>query len=84
MIHREIDLDEESDQILSSLAQDYNGDLGKALGDLLHAHQGIEPLAEACEEGRRDELLTQKERTERDLHRGRFTPWEEVKRRHNL
>lgn len=51
MIHREIDLDEESDQILSSLAQDYNGDLGKALGDLLHAHQGIEALAEACEEG---------------------------------
>ncbi|HYK63162.1 MAG TPA: hypothetical protein VEV85_27240 [Bryobacteraceae bacterium] len=44
MIHREIDLDEESDQILASLAQDYNGDLGKALGDLLHAHQRIEAL----------------------------------------
>jgi hypothetical protein len=32
MACRQIDLDEESDRILSGLAQNYQGDLGKALG----------------------------------------------------
>jgi hypothetical protein len=31
MIRRQIDLDEESDRILSGLAQEYHGDLGEAL-----------------------------------------------------
>ena len=35
-----IELDEESDRILTELAGDYNGDLGQALGDLLQSHEG--------------------------------------------
>jgi len=50
MIKRQIDLDEESDRILSGLAQDYHGDLGGALADLLQAHQTVEAFVEECEE----------------------------------
>jgi len=84
MIKRQIDLDEESDRILSGLAQDYHGDLGGALADLLQAHQTVEAFVEECEEAHRDLLLTQKERSERDFREGRFTTWDEVKRRNHL
>jgi hypothetical protein len=75
MVSRQIDLDEESDRILSKLAADYQGDLGKALA---------EAFVEDCEETERDSLLAQKERAERSFLEGRFTRWDEVKRRHNL
>ena len=84
MITRQIDLDEESDRILSGLAQDYHGDLGGALADLLQAHQTVEAFVEECEEANRDSLLTQKERSERGFREGRFTTWDEVKRRNHL
>ena len=60
MIRRQIDLDEESDRILSGLAQAYEGDAGKALADLLHSHEGVEALVEEREEAHRDSLLAQK------------------------
>jgi len=84
MIRRQIDLDDESDQILSGLAQDYEGDFGKALADLLHAHKNVESFVEACEEAQRDSLLAQKERSEREFREGRVTTWDEVERRHDL
>jgi hypothetical protein len=84
MIRRQIDLDEESDRILSGLAQDYHGDMGEALADLLQAHQGVEAFVESCEEAHRDSLLAQKERAERGFREGRFTTWDEVKRRNGL
>ena len=84
MVCRQIDLDEESDRILSGLARDYQGDLGRALGDLLHAHQSVEAFVEVCEEAHRDSLLIQKERGERGFREGRFTTWDEVKRRNDL
>jgi hypothetical protein len=37
MIRREIDIDEESDQILAALAAEHQGDIGKALAELLHS-----------------------------------------------
>jgi hypothetical protein len=77
MIRREINLDEESDQILSGLAEDYEGDRGKALADLLHAHEGIEEFVGECEEAHRESLIAQRSSD-------RTIPWEEVKRRHDL
>jgi len=84
MIRRQIDLDQESDRILSGLAQHYNGDLGEALADVLQAHQSVEAFVEECEEARRDSLLAQKELGERGFREGRFTIWDEVKRRNDL
>jgi thymidine kinase len=84
MACRQIDLDDESDRILSGLAQDYQGDLGKALGHLLRAHESVESFVAACEEDQRDTLLVQRERAERGFREGRFTAWDEIKRRNNL
>ena len=83
MIRREIDLDEESDQILSSLAESYEGDRGKALAEVLHTRRGVEEFVSACEEAHR-ELIAQKERSEREFREGRVVSWEEVKRRNHL
>ncbi|HWZ32226.1 MAG TPA: hypothetical protein VNX18_12870 [Bryobacteraceae bacterium] len=84
MIRREIDLDEESDQILSGLAQDYQGDAGKAAADLLHVHKSVEGFADECEEAHKDSLLAQRDRSERGFLEGRFVNWEEVKGRNGL
>jgi hypothetical protein len=84
MVRRQIDLDEESDRILSRLAADYQGDLGKTVADLLRAHESVESFVEDCEETQRDSLLAQKERAERGFREGRFTAWDEVKRHHDL
>jgi len=84
MIRRVIDLDDESDQILSKLAQDYDGDLGRALAELLLVHRGFEDLAEQSEKAQQLSLATQKDRAEAGFRQGRFTTWDEIKRRHNL
>jgi hypothetical protein len=81
---RQIDLDEESDRILTGLAQDYQGDLSKALGDLLQAHKSVEAFVEECEEAHRGSLLAQRDRGEQGFREGRFTTWNEVKRRNDL
>ncbi|MGA2740255.1 MAG: hypothetical protein ABSG65_22795 [Bryobacteraceae bacterium] len=45
---------------------------------------GVEAFMESCEEAQRDSLLAQKERAERGFCDGRFTTWDEVKRRNGL
>ena len=84
MIRRQIDLDDESDRILSGLAEEYQGDVGQALADLLQAHKSVEAFVEECEEAQRDSLLAQKERSELGFREGRSTTWDEVKRRNDL
>jgi len=84
MVRREIDIDEETDRVLSGLAQDYEGDLGQALADLLQAHQSIEAFVEGSEQAERESLAAQKQRAESGFREGRFTAWEEIKRRHRL
>lgn len=84
MIRRQIELDEESDQILSGLAEQFQGDAGKAVAELLHSHETIESFVEQCEEAQRDSLMSQKGRSERAFQEGRSTSWEEIKRRNNL
>jgi hypothetical protein len=58
--------------------------MGKALGDLLRAHESIEAFVAVSEEDHRDALLAQRERGERGFRKGRFTTWDEVKRRNDL
>jgi hypothetical protein len=84
MVRRQIDLDDESDEILTRLAHDYQGDVARALGDLLHSREGIEEFVDACEDANAEMLLMQRGRAERGLGQGHFTAWEEIKRRHNL
>jgi hypothetical protein len=84
MVRRQIELDEDSDRILSGLAQDDHGDVGAAIADLLQAHQSVEAFVEECEDANRNSLLVQKERAERGFREGRFTTWDEVKRHNDL
>ena len=84
MVHRQIELDEESDRILTELAGDYDGDLGQALGDLLQSREGLEGFAAEFEEAQGQSLASQKERSERGFRAGRFVTWAEVKRQNGL
>jgi len=84
MVRRQIDLDEEADQILEELAQNYEGDRSKALAELVRAHKGIESFVEECEKAHSASLQAQLERSKRDFQEGKVTTWDEVKRRYNL
>ena len=83
MVKRLIELDEDSDQLLTELAREYGGDAGRALSELLRSREGIEEFMQACETAHSDALLVQKDRSEHGA-RESFTDWEEIKRRHNL
>jgi predicted transcriptional regulator len=84
MVHRQIDLDEDTDRKLGELARDCDGDLGQTVAGLVHAHEGLECFADEVEEVHRVSLLAQLERSERDYREGRFVTWDEVKRRLSL
>jgi hypothetical protein len=84
MVHRQIDLDEETDRILTELARDYEGDVGKTLADLVHAHESLVTFVEQCGEVHRGSLLAQVERAERGFSQGRFTGWDDIKSRNDL
>jgi hypothetical protein len=83
MVRREIELDEESNQLLNELAEEYGGDAGRALTELLHSREGVEKFLDISEAEQSGVLRTQKARAERGS-RESFTVWEEIKRRHNL
>jgi len=84
MVRREIEIDEEADRILTHLAQEYEGDLGKALADLVGTSESTTAFLDEQEALHRDSLIAQVERSERGFREGRFTTWEEVKRRNGL
>ncbi len=84
MIRREIELDDESDRILTELSQDYAGDTSEAVADLLRSREGMEEFLDACEEAQRDELISMRDRAELDFKNGRSLNWDEVKKRNGL
>ena len=77
-------MDARADQILSSVAEAYGGDADRAVSDLLLAHESIETFFDDLELEHGVELARQKEKSERGFREGRFTTWEEVKRRNGL
>ena len=84
MASRQLEFDEETDRMLSEIAQAYDGDVNRALTDLIRAHESVETFVEQCEEAQRDHLNQQVERGERGFREGRFATWDEVKRRNRL
>ncbi len=79
MAHRNIELDERSDQILAELAESFEGDIS-----VLHAHRSIEEWVDVCEEPQRESLLSQKRRSEQDFRDGRAVSWEKIKQQNGL
>jgi predicted transcriptional regulator len=84
MVRRQIELDEDADRSLAELASEYEGDRSRALADLLHTHASLEAFVDKCEDAQRGSLLAQMERAERDFSEGRFSTWDDVKRRNGL
>ncbi|MFN7934827.1 MAG: hypothetical protein U0R19_15975 [Bryobacteraceae bacterium] len=84
MVRREIEIDESTDRLLSDLAIEYDGDLGIALSDLLHAREGMEEIADRSEEIVGESLRLLRDRSESDFRAGRVVTWDDVKLRNKL
>jgi hypothetical protein len=84
MVSRLIELDEETDRLLSELAQECGGDLSRAVAFLVHVREGLEDIAEQAEAASRVSLTAQLKRAERGFREGHFTTWEDVKRQNGL
>ena len=84
MVLRETEIDEETDRILTELAKDYQGDLSRALAELVQAHERVEAFAEEGEAANEPVLRTRRDRAEADFSAGRMVDWEELKSSNGL
>ena len=84
MVRRAIEIDEETDRLLTELASEYKGDLGLALADLVHSREGLEEFAERSEAAQEHSLRALRDRSEADFREGRIMSWEDVKTRNAL
>jgi hypothetical protein len=50
----------------------------------IEEHKSVETFVEHCEDAQRDTLNEQVDRAETSFREGRFTRWDEVKRRNGL
>ena len=72
MAHRKIELDEDANEILDSMANAYGGDANLAISELLRAHETIESFLDVLETHQATELAAQKDRAERGFREGRL------------
>ena len=84
MVKREIELDDESNQLLDSLAADHGGDASLVVRELLWMHSLSDSELDAIEECHQQELKLQKERSEREFQEGKVVSWPELKRQCGL
>jgi predicted transcriptional regulator len=84
MAARNIELDDDANQILDSMADAYDGNASLAISELLRAHETIESFLDELEASQAAGLAAQKERAERGFREGRFSSWQEVKRENGL
>ena len=84
MVRREIEIDEDTNRLLTELAKEYQGDLSQALANLVHAREGLEEFAERSEAALENGLRTLRDRSEADFREGRTVTWEDVKARNGL
>ncbi len=84
MVRREIEIDEDTDRILTQLASEYEGDLSLALTELVRAHEQLEDFANRSEEAHENVLRTLRDSSEADFREGRTLTWNDVKTRNGL
>jgi len=84
MVRREIEIDEETDRILTQLASEYAGDLSLAVAELVRAHEGLEDFTNRSEEAHESALRTLRDSSEADFREGRTLTWNDVKTRNGL
>jgi len=81
---RQIEIDEDTNRLLTELATEYEGDLGLALADLVHAREGLDEFAQQSEEAQGDAVCSLRDRAEADFRESRTVSWDEVKARNSL
>jgi hypothetical protein len=84
MLRREIEIDEDTNRLLTELASEYDGDLNLALADLVHARECLEGFAESSEAAHESTLRALRDQSEADFREGRTVTWEDVKSRNGL
>ncbi len=84
MVRREIEIDEETNCLLTELASEYKGDLSLALAYLVYAREGLEEFADRSEAAHENALRELRDRSEADFREGRTVTWEDVKARNGL
>ena len=83
-ITREIHLDADADRILASISEFYGGDADQALSELLKTHESTEDLLSQIEAANAEELIRQRDLSERQFASGDTVSWDEIKRRKGL
>jgi hypothetical protein len=81
MVRREIEIDEDTNLLLTELASEYEGDLNLALGGFGSRPRRVGGVREATHENALRDL---RDRSEADLREGRTVTWEDVKTRNRL
>jgi len=84
MVSRQIEIDEDTNRLLTELAAEYEGDLSLALADLIYARDGLEEFAQRSEAIDENALRALRDRAEADFRENRTLPWDEVKARNGL
>jgi hypothetical protein len=79
MALRQVRLTAEAEPILDSVAASCGGDAGRALSELLIAHESIESFLDEVEGSSADELIRQRDGSTREFQEGRTVSWEQVK-----
>ena len=85
MVNVSFDIEEAAGRALRELAEQHDGDMGKAVEELLASRQALELIADDdIEDGNEEYLKRQLERSLRDFAEGRVVDWETVKARNQL
>jgi hypothetical protein len=83
-ITRQVTLDEESNLLLERMAEAYQGDVSRVVCELLRIHAFPESEMDALEQAHAEELVRQRDASERHFREGRLVPREELKRQCGL
>jgi len=80
----QVQLTQEAEPILDSVAASFGGDVSLALSELLIAHESIESFLDEIEGSYSAELIRQRERSACEFRDGLTLPWEQVKLNNGL
>ena len=84
MAIRQVQLSPEAEPILDSVAASFGGDEGRALSELLIAHESIEAFLDEFEGSNAEELRRQRDRSAREFRDGFTVSWQQVKLNNGL
>jgi hypothetical protein len=79
MAVRHVQLSPEAEPILDSVAASFGGDEGRAISELLIAHESIESFLDEIESTNAEDLVRQRDRSAREFQEGSTVTWEKVK-----